>query len=557
MSARQRLSAKGRALFISGSVLSLSLLVVPSAAAAVHPHVGGTLTASYAVGTWPDVFNPYSPQGAPGGAISGVVESIYEPLIQWNVGNGHDLPWLASHWTWSDHNRVLTMNLQKGVRWSNGTPFTSQDVLFTLNMLKQYPAADYNALWTYMSKVQTAGPNAIKITLKAPNSTFLYYLGETYIVPPFQFAHVNPVTYPDTHPVGTGPYLLKKYTPEVITETRNPHYWKAPEPYIQTIRTLGETSNTGSILGLTAGQIDWSSDYSPNLQHVYVDRNPRTNHYNLTGGSLDIVYVNLKQYPLSLPVVRRAISDALNRPLISRLAFSGYSTPATLDGIPASMAKDWATSKLTKQSQATYNPSLAKRLLLKAGFKAGAHGMLMAPNGKPFAVNFVVAAPFTAFAQASSQMAAELQAIGISATVQETSISNYLARIQDGHFSLAIMWSPVGPNPFFILNQLMNTAYSAPVGQAAPSNMERYANPQVQAWASQFELSTNGALHKRITDALASLMQKELPVIPLLNRNEPNEYSTAHLSGWPTPQNLYWNDVVSNIVVLNRLYSKP
>jgi len=105
---------------------------------------------------------------------------------------------------------------------------------------------------------------------------------------------------------------------------------------------------------------------------------------------------------------------------------------------------------------------------------------------------------------------------------------------------------------------LMNTEYSAPLGQPAPDNIERYSNPRVQQLANEYNASTSVAVHKSVIDQMANIMATQLPIIGLLNRNSPNEYSSATIAGWPTASNPYWDNAadVGPIVVLTQLYAK-
>jgi len=84
------------------------------------------------------VFNPFLPQTAY--AVGSQFE-IYEPLVQINKITAESYkPWLAKSWTWSADSTSLTLQLQPGVKWSDGQPLTGADVVFTYNLLKKYPA---------------------------------------------------------------------------------------------------------------------------------------------------------------------------------------------------------------------------------------------------------------------------------------------------------------------------------------------------------------------------------------------------------------------------------
>jgi peptide/nickel transport system substrate-binding protein len=525
------------------------------AATASGPHVGGSITINASPhGPWADVFNPY----VPGENQDDIVPDIYEPLVQWNGSNGADLPWLAQSWNWNGNNTVLTLNLRKGVKWSNGKAFTSQDVVFTYDMLKQYPAIDGNALWSYMKSITPEGPNQVKIVLKKPNATFFYYFSNTLIVPEFQFKGVNPVKFTDSNPVGTGPYVLQSFNPQEITLNRNAHYWQPGKPYLQTVYYPSETSNDSTILGLATGQIDWATIFSPNLNTSFVKKNPTNYHVTTVSGGFDSLYLNLHDYPYNMPVVRKAISLAINRQALSQIGESGYSTPAALNAVGDSMAANWSTPALQKEYASQYNVAEAKKLLLSAGFKEQ-NGKLLTPKGKPFTINMDVPAPFTDFVTMSSQIKSMLSAVGIQVTEDSASANEYLTRLETGEFQAGICWTPSGPNPYYTLNGLMNTSYSGPIGQAAAGmNYGRYANPAVQKLSAELNATENVNKQKQIIAQLGTIMATQLPVITLLNRNTPVEYSDARIAGWPTASNPYWNVSadVGPIVVLTHLYAK-
>src|SRR5439155_3825918 len=74
-------------------------------------------------------FNPYTATSLPSGGF--VRGAMYEPLIiSTAAGGGHQYPWLASSWKWSGGNKLLTLSLRKGVKWSDGKPLTSADVVY-------------------------------------------------------------------------------------------------------------------------------------------------------------------------------------------------------------------------------------------------------------------------------------------------------------------------------------------------------------------------------------------------------------------------------------------
>src|SRR5881409_574313 len=86
-------------------------------------------------------FNPYTAQSSPSGGF--VRGAFYEPLIiSTAAGGGHQYPWIAKSWKWSNGGKTLTLNIRQGVKWSDGKPLTAGDVVYSLKAGKQSSVMD-------------------------------------------------------------------------------------------------------------------------------------------------------------------------------------------------------------------------------------------------------------------------------------------------------------------------------------------------------------------------------------------------------------------------------
>src|ERR1700722_17873996 len=120
-------------------------------------------------------FNPFSPD-----ANLGTTTAIYEPLVVYTPTNGKYTPWLATSWTFGPNATSLTFNLRHGVTWNDGKPFTSQDVVETLSILKKY----YDGgSFPYVSSVTALSTYQVKFTFDKPFSPALGQVGQQVIVP--------------------------------------------------------------------------------------------------------------------------------------------------------------------------------------------------------------------------------------------------------------------------------------------------------------------------------------------------------------------------------------
>ncbi|HKT36848.1 MAG TPA: ABC transporter substrate-binding protein, partial [Ktedonobacterales bacterium] len=155
---------------------SLLLSACNSGAKNVAHHNYITVVAN-ASGDYTQNFNPYNTSNLT--TSQGV---IYETLLFFNRGDESITPWLASGYQYSSDLTQITFTIRPNVKWSDGQPFTSDDVAFTLNELKQYPAMDLNGLWNQITSVTAPDPSTVVVKLNAPFTPLLWYLGgQTYI----------------------------------------------------------------------------------------------------------------------------------------------------------------------------------------------------------------------------------------------------------------------------------------------------------------------------------------------------------------------------------------
>ena len=169
-------------------------------------------------------FNPFVPTAGQQGM--GATGLIYEPLLQFDIAAPPKYyPWLATSYQWSNGGKSVTFTIRQGVKWNNGTPMTPADVAFTYNLVKNNKALNLAGL--AISSVSTSG-NTVTLTFPAAQYTNLQSIAGVPILPQSIWGKVgNPTTFTDANPVGTGPYVLKTFTPQGFTLTKNTGYWQA------------------------------------------------------------------------------------------------------------------------------------------------------------------------------------------------------------------------------------------------------------------------------------------------------------------------------------------
>ena len=148
---------------------------------------------------------------------------------------------LAEKWSWQDNYRNLVFFLRKNVKWHDGQPFTSKDVKFTFDMLREAPEATAKLRinprkdwYANLEAVEAADPHTVVFRLKRPQPGLLNMLASGYT--PIYAAHVNPATY-RTGCIGTGPFKVKEWRKgEFVDYVKNPDYFVKGRPYLDSLR---------------------------------------------------------------------------------------------------------------------------------------------------------------------------------------------------------------------------------------------------------------------------------------------------------------------------------
>ena len=182
-------------------------------------------------------FNPYTATGQPSGAF--VQGAFYEPLIITGEGGLKPVPWLARRWSWSNGNRTLTLNIARGVKWSDGKPLTAADVVYSLTAGRQDKLMDRVGLvgaGNNIVSVKASGAYKVVIRLKTPDSQFIAAtVNRQFVVPKHIWSKVSDVAnFTNSKPVSSGPFnVIMRFTSQDYVLGKNPHYWQKGKPRIR------------------------------------------------------------------------------------------------------------------------------------------------------------------------------------------------------------------------------------------------------------------------------------------------------------------------------------
>lgn len=471
-------------------------------------------------------FNPFSSS-----ATAGTLGFMYECLFHFNVLQaGKFVPWLAKSYAWSDGGKKITIKLDPRATWSDGSPLTADDVVFTLDEVKQH---NVPASWKFDYKTATAAdPHTVVITFAKPSYTALTNIGNVTVVPKKIWQGKNPTTWTNPNPVGSGPYTLADFTPQQLTLSARTDYWKQPVP----VKTLNMPVTAGGTSGearLLAGQIEWSGGTVLNVNKVYVAKDPQHNHaWYPTYGALLLAF-NVNKAPFNNVHVRKGISLALNRQQLSQVANPGLFYPMNPTGLDDKTQGKWIAPQYRGKTQANADPSAALAELAKAGYKKQG-SKIIGPDGKQLSFDIKEESDFADSIERDKVLAQELRDFGIAVNVVPEPSDQFNSDNQKGNFDAVVRGAVYYATPYGFYNDTLNSANAG-----AWANWSGWKSKQTDQMLTRLAGANGDAQVLRLSTPLEKLMVDQVPEIPLISIGASTEYSTKDWTGWPNASNPY------------------
>jgi peptide/nickel transport system substrate-binding protein len=376
MSPHFRSTRVGFAAAAGAAALLVSLIVVAAATARPGGPAGQTASAAAAhpclvmTGSGDPAFtknfNPFTATGLPSGQF--VRGAVYEGLMVSPLGGKPTLPWIARSWKWSNGDKTLTLQLAKGIKWSDGKALTSKDVVYSITAGRQDKVMDIVGLTrpeTNIKSVKAKGANAVVINLKTPDSQFIVAtLNGVYVIPQHIWSKVaDPATFTNPNPVGSGPFTrITRFTSQDYVLSKNLKYWQKGKPRINCLEYVQASSNDAALALIQNGQVDWTHNFVPNVDNAYTSKDPKHFHafYATTAYPISLVFDN-NIYPYSIVAFRHALSRAIDRKTVSVLGEYGYAPPTDAIGLNGLFPQWVADAKVRARAKtmASYNPTAA------------------------------------------------------------------------------------------------------------------------------------------------------------------------------------------------------
>jgi peptide/nickel transport system substrate-binding protein len=509
---------------------------------------GGTLTIQGDAGN-PQLVENFNPLVIPT-ELHGA-QLMYEPLEIRSPIDGHFTQYLATGHDFANPKTVV-FTIREGVTWSDGKPFTAQDVVFTYDLLKKYPELDASGIWSQITGAKASG-NKVTVTFKQPNVPFVGVLAAQVIVPEHIWSSIkDPAKFTNIKPVGTGPFTLEKFAPTQYTLKKNPDYWQAdriaPDRVVMPAQSTNQSTNQ---LDVTSGKFDWSYNYLPDVQKTFVDRDADNTYWFPPGGVIGL-FMNLTKQPYSNVDFRKGVSLAIDRDTIADKAVNGYETGASQSGLILPNLEKWLDPSIPDSGNVKQDTKSALAEFQKAGFTQKG-GKLVDSSGKQVSMSIMMPSNYSDWVAGGKEVVHELAAIGIKASLDTPTADQYISATQSGNYDVAFGGYGGTGDPYTDFNNMLNSAFAAPIGTATANNFERFKDPKVDTALNTLAGATGKAAQQDAVHQLENVMYDQVPIVLMYYGGSWGLFSTKNFTGWPSEKDPYtlptsYNNAILEVV---------
>ena len=489
--------------------------------------------------SWARNFNPLSPAGSTRWPTKC---GIHEPLFIYNSMTAKWVPWLAVSYKWNSDNTVLVMKTRKNVFWSDGTPFSAEDVAFTTQIKKKFKALDTRNSWEYLDQVTAINDSLVQYKFNRVNVPGFDALATQAIVPKHIWEKVeDPVKFLNPNPVGTGPFTeILRFDNQIWELGKNQNYWQKGKPYVEKLVFPTFPSNEQVTLALNSGKLDWAGAFIPAVERVFVEKNPEHHKYwfPLTGHTT-FLYTNTKDPLLKNKEIRKAVSYAIDRDLVVKVGMYNYTEPASVTGVSGPMSI-WQSPKVNSMEDWTrYSKEKSSDIFDKNGYKRGKNGYRNYPDGSPIELEIIIVSGWSDWIRSAQVVSQNLNKIGVKTKVKTYDFGAWISRMQKGDFQLSIGWTEKGSTPYNLYKGMMSPDYVKPLGETADVNWHRFGSNEADALLKQYEKTSDENEIKKIIYQLQEIFVNNAPSIPLFAEASWAECNTTHFTNFPSAENPY------------------
>lgn len=455
------------------AALTLTLLTSAHSAAQTVQR-GGTL--QLAVDQSPVGLDPHVATAFSTFVVTG---QVYEGLLDIDASL-KVRPLLASRYTKSADGLRYVFTLRPGVRFHNGDPLSAQDVVFSMDRVKDpKTASPLASRLSSVSDIKATGPLEITFVLSKPFAPFLSEVATISIV---SKKYVEGGGNLQRSAVGTGPFAFKQWVPDTFLElSKNTAYWVKAQPYLDSLKFNIVPDASTRQIGLQSG----TYQFLPNID-ASVAATLKTAPGVQLLKSQDLAYslmgVNVSRKPFNDPRVREALNYAINRPELVQGVYFGDAVPA--GPLPPAL-RTYATPVSNFPCYAT-NAAKARDLLKQAGY----------PNGVDFSI--LTFSTIKTVADSAQVLQAQLAKAGFRARVDVQEFGSFVQNWRNSNFDAFVSLNGGSVDPDGHLYRGLISGGSTNVFKFADSAVDKLLEEGRNATSTGSRVRTYAQLQKSL-----------------------------------------------------------
>jgi peptide/nickel transport system substrate-binding protein len=508
-------------------------------------------------------------------AASMLVERLLSDFLVDHDRSLKIVPRLAESWDWSADHRTLTFHLRAGVRFHDGRPLTSDDVLFTYERLIDPKSKAVGRLDSFLPVESVTAPDArtVVVRYREPYAPALR-TWEIPILPAHRYRGVDFETAPENRaPIGAGPYRFEAWdSGSRIVLRRNDDYW-GERPAIDEFVFRFQPSLDTSLLSLLAGETDYTKITATAWGARRQDPAFVSRYKVLTFTPLFFYYIAWRgdgSNPyFADPLVRRALGSALDREGYIRSVLQGLGSPVRdplsllLPGMPAVPATppipgksgpaadavapavpkadagapagpsaDAGPAGAAGASATLFDPDRAAQLLDEAGWRLDRRTGLRARGGRPFRFTLLVFAGGEDHVQFAQVAQDTLRRIGVEMRVEKLDWPALWSRLKSGQFEAALSGTSPSPDP----DSLYGMLHSSQIGGG--QNYAAYRDAEVDRWLEEGRRELDPARRDAVYRRIAARLDEAQPYTTLFSPSVVGVLNSHFEGAEPSPQGI-------------------
>lgn len=353
---------------------------------------------------------------------------VYDRLVALSPNGKSVVPELATSWSIAPNGLTADFHLRVGVKFSNGSPLTVNDVVFSLTRAINQKGS-WGFLFSPVKRVVALNSSTVELKMSTPFAPLLAALS-TFAASIYSESNFKKWgSQEGSHPLGTGPFALQSWSPgNSVVLVRNKYYWQKGKPYLNKVEFTNVSNDNSRVLQLESGTADVMDNTPPNQVAAIKAHGDQVE--SVLGSAVGWVTLNEHVPPLNEANVRLALAYAMDRAAVAKTVYFGLAKPA-LSVVPSeTFYYNGNTGPIT------FNLAKAKALLAKS----------TVPHG--FTLNVMIASGDTVSLDQTEIWAADLAKIGIKLNITSLEQTTAQQDYNTAHYAAWVSeWTNDTPDP--------------------------------------------------------------------------------------------------------------